>query len=116
MKGAEGRGKVSIKDFIVSIWSIAWERAPAWLKSCLVALGRCSGRSPDTWGMQVAAGPEALSPSGVEVDPSKGHLPAQRQPICQVDAQLLAEFHLLICEVILQDVTETGVCTGRTRV
>ena len=91
-----------------------------WLKSCLVALGRCSGRSPDTWGMHSgpseAAGPEALSPSGVEADPSKGHVPAQRQPICQVDAQLLAEFHLLICEVILQDVTEPEVCTGRTRV
>lgn len=99
---------------------MAWERAPGSLKSCLVALGRCSGRSPDTWGMHSgpseAAGPEALSPSGVEADPSKGHVPAQRQPICQVDAQLLAEFHLLICEVILQDVTEPEVCTGRTRV
>ena len=120
MKGAEGRGKVSIKDFIVSIWSMAWERAPAWLKSCLVALGRCSGRSPDTRGMQrvpsEAAGLEAPSPSGVEVDPSKGHSPAQRQPVCQVDPQILAEFHLLICEVILQDVTEPEVCTGRTRV
>ena len=61
--GAKGRGKVSMKDFIVSIWSMAWERA----LGCLVATGRHSGRSPDTWGMHrvpsKAAGPEALRPS-----------------------------------------------------
>ena len=81
---------------------------------------RHSGRSPDTWGMHrvpsKAAGPGAPSPSWGEADPSKGYSLAQRQPVCQVDAQLLAEFHLLVCEVILQDVTEMGVCTGRTRV
>ena len=63
MVGPEGRGKVSMKDFIVSIWSMAWERA----LGCLVAAGRRSGRSPDTWGMHrvpsKAAGPGAPSPS-----------------------------------------------------
>lgn len=67
MVGTEGRGKVSMKDFIVSIWSMAWERALGWLKSCLLAAGRHSGRSPDTWGMHripsKAAGLEALSSS-----------------------------------------------------
>ena len=63
-----------------------------------------------------AAGPEAPSRSWVEADPSKEYSLAQRQPVSPVDAQLLAEFHLLICEVILQDITEMGVCTGRTRV
>ena len=67
VEGAEERGKVSIEDFILSIWSLAWERAPGWLKSCLVALGRCSGRSPDTRGMHgvplKAAGLEAPSPA-----------------------------------------------------
>lgn len=41
---------LSAKSFIVFIWCRAWERSPGWLKSCLVAVGRGSGRSPATQG------------------------------------------------------------------
>ena len=44
--------------------------------------------------------------------------PNASQPVevSQVVAYLLDEFHLLTYEVILQDVTEVGICTGTTRV
>lgn len=97
---------MSIEDFILPFGP--WlGRAPGWLKNCLVALGRCSGRSPDTRGMH--RGPFKGSWTGgsegalleLRLTPPKGHSSAQQQPVCQLDAQLLAEFHLLICEVIL---------------
>ena len=34
------------KSFIVSLWSKAWERAPGWLKSCLVAAERGFRQKP----------------------------------------------------------------------
>ena len=39
------------KIFIVSIWSKAWERAPGWLKSCLVAAERAFRKSSDARGV-----------------------------------------------------------------
>lgn len=39
------------KSFIVSIWFIARERAPGWLKSCLVAAKSGLGTSHGTKGM-----------------------------------------------------------------
>ena len=36
----------SAKSFIVSIWSKVWERAPGWLKSCLVAAERGFRQKP----------------------------------------------------------------------
>lgn len=41
-------GFLSQGSFIISIWSMAWERAPRRLKSFLVAAGRGSGPSPGT--------------------------------------------------------------------
>ena len=37
---------LAAKNFIVSIWSKAWERAPGWLEICLVAAERVSRQKP----------------------------------------------------------------------
>ena len=99
----------------VSIWCTAWERAPGWLKSCLVASGRGSGRSPYTSGMtegplQGCWAPEA--PSGAwgwafwrDTCPARPEGRPARE-VSQVITHLLDEFHLLIWKVALPEVTK----------
>ena len=68
----------SAKSIIVSIWSRAWAMAPGWLKSCPMAAGRDSGRSPDSRGCQRglsgATRPSELS--YLRTEPSKRSSPS----------------------------------------
>lgn len=98
-----GFGFLTAKNF-VSIWARAWERAPAWLKSCLVAAGSRSGTSPGPSGCQrgpsKAAGLQRLLVmlEGESLEEILAHPSLEvGQPVKmrQGVTHLLDEFHLL---------------------
>lgn len=96
-----------------------WGEGSRWLQSCLIASGQGSEAA-----VGCQSGPSKATGSGrllvgLEGEPLKRYSPSQPgggQPkqVSQVVAHL-DEFHLYIRELMLQEVTEPGVCVGRTQ-
>ena len=93
------------KSFIVSIWSTFWERAPEWLKSCLVAAwekvqaqvlapGGCQRSPSKAAGLQrLLVVLESEPFEKIFTQPSLGG--GQPAEVSQVVAHLLDEFYLI---------------------
>ena len=94
-------------NVIVSIWSMAQDEDPRWLKSCLVAGERGSGRSPVTRQLRRPS-QSLLGFKGSQLCTWQAPNLGADQPvkISQMVAHLLDEFHLLLQAVALQEVTE----------
>ena len=97
---------------------MAWERAPVWLQgeaqAQVLAPGGCQkGPSKAAGFRRLLVMLEGESFKEILTQPSLGtSYPVE---VRQVVVHLLNEFHLLIQEVILQEVTEMGIYVGRTQ-